>query len=119
MTKERIISLFEEEYSKSVAQTNDRVLRNKLLYTSQQFARNFEYHLPPERGIKRKFICFAKRCIIKSTCFILQPYATQMLKFQKSSCELIGMLIERMQQLSDRIDNQEGIIAQLQAERHS
>ena len=102
MTKEDIMNLFEEEYQTSKSSSNQLIeqMNHKLLATTQQFARSFDYVLPNEYGVKGKLNTFRKRVIRKLTRFILKPYADQMLKFQESICELQGMYIGEFDRLN-------------------
>lgn len=101
MNKEEILKIMEEEYKESeiMSAGNSGDLSTKLLDTTKQFARSFDYELPIEYGIKGRIKKFCKRVIRKSIRFITKPYGEQMLKFQESLCELEGMQIDRLTSL--------------------
>lgn len=101
MNKEEILKIMEDEYKEPeiMGAVSDAELSMKLLETTKEFARSFDYELPIEYGVKGKFKRFIKRIIRKSTRFITKPYAEQMLKFQESLCELEGMQINKISKL--------------------
>lgn len=101
MNKEEILKIMEEEYKEPeiMSAGNNGDLNKKLLDTTKEFARSFDYELPMEYGIKGKIKKFCKRVIRKSIRFITKPYGEQMLKFQESLCELEGMQIGKLTSL--------------------
>lgn len=101
MNEKEIIEIFNKEYKMEKMNGTDNSLRVKLLQTTQEFARSFEYELPNAFGLKAKLAKFVKRVIRKLTRFILNPYAEQMLKFEESICELQGAMIDRIYQLEN------------------
>lgn len=117
MNKEEILKIFNEEYKldENSKQVNNS-LSVKLIQTTQEFARSFEYELPNAFGIKAKVARGIKRIIRKLTRFILSPYAQQMLKFEESICELQGSMIERIYRLESDLKKQSELIRKLDNE---
>lgn len=111
---DKLMELYNRELVKknnfiSAANIDDQVYQNlqiKLLQTTQEFARSFDYDLGNATSIKRKFILFIKRVIRKLSRFITKPYADQMLKFQESTGELLGQMVSVIFQLNNGINNQ-------------
>ena len=104
MTREDILKIFEEETKKSAVKTDNSNLKIKLLQITQKFVETFV------SGIKEKIKKLIKRIIRKSIRFVTKPYAEQMLVFQKNICELLGMYIEKYDDIYkklDRIDRQQ------------
>lgn len=114
MTREDILIIFGEEVKKSELKTDNTDLNIKLLQITQKFVETFDYELPKAYGIKEKLKKIAKRVIRKSIRFVTKPYAEQMLGFQKNICELLGMYIEKYDDIYkkiDRIDKQQEYFA--------
>lgn len=110
MTREDILKIFEEETKKSAVKTDNSNLKIKLLQITQKFVETFDYELPKVSGIKEKIKKLIKRIIRKSIRFVTKPYAEQRLVFQKNICELLGMYIEKYDDIYkklDRIDRQQ------------
>lgn len=98
MDKEKILQIMDETYKQNKT-TNNADMNLKLLQTTQEFARTFDYELPIAHGVKGKIVRFIKRGIRKSTRFITKPYAEQMLKFEENACELLGMYIDKFNEV--------------------
>lgn len=90
-------------YSNTLSNNEFVDLKTKLLQTTQQFVRSFDYDLGRSVSFKRKLINYVKRVIRKLMRFMTKPYADQMLKYQESSGELFGMLINTLEHLC--VDN--------------
>ncbi len=102
-SKAEIIKIFDETYEQEkaiVPKGADRFygLKIKLIQTTEQFARSFEYELPKEHNIKGKTKRFIQKVIRKLARFLTKPYAEQMLKFQESVCELAGEMIKELEE---------------------
>lgn len=111
-----MVQIMDDEYRKSkmVYCSDKEDLNLKLLQTTQQFASSFDYDLPLAYSIKGKVIRFIKRVIRKSTRFITKPYAEQMLKFQKSLCELLGLYIEKIELIDNKVKYLEEIADEIE-----
>ncbi len=101
--KEDIIRILGETYEQEkviVAKDVDRYfnLKLKLIQTTEQFARSFEYELPREHNLKGKLKRLIQKIIRKLARFLTKPYAEQMLKFQEEVCELAGDIIREMEE---------------------
>lgn len=102
-SKEEIIRILGEAYEQEnavIPKGADRYygLKLKLIQTSEQFVRSFEYELPKEHSLKGKTKRFIQKVIRKLTRFLTRPYAEQMLKFQESVCELAGEIIRDLEE---------------------
>lgn len=104
MTKEDILKIFEEELKIATAKADNLGLKIRLLQITQKFVHTFDYELPKANGIKEKVKKFIKRAIRKSIRFVTKPYAEQMLEFQQSICEFLGMYIEKFDEIFKRLD---------------
>ncbi len=104
MTKEDILNIFREEAKKTVVKADNSNLKIRLLQITQQFVHTFDYELPKANSIKEKIKKLIKRAIRKSIRFVTKPYAERMLDFQKNICELLGMYIEKFDDIYKRID---------------
>lgn len=115
MEKEKILQIMDEEYCKRKVEygINKEMLVSKLIQTTEQFARSFDYELPIAEGIRGHIFRFIKRIIRKGTRFITKPYAEQMLKFQENICELAGMYIEKLNEVDKTLGNHEEAIYKL------
>lgn len=107
MTKEDILKIFQDEAKRTVVKTDNSNLKIRLLQITQKFVITFDYKLPNATGIKEKIKKLIKRAIRKSIRFVTKPYAEQMLEFQKSICELLGMYIEKLDDILKKIDRME------------
>lgn len=112
MNKEEILEIFEEECQQN-SFCCEEGMAEKLLQTTEEFARSFEYELPIAYGIKGKITNVIKKIVRKATRFLTNPYATQMLKFQESICELQGQLIEDLNAKSEKLAAHEAAIYNL------
>lgn len=113
MTKENILKIFREETKKITIKEDNTNLKIKLLQITQQFVETFDYELPKVNNIQGKIKKLLKRVIRKGTRFLTKPYAEKMLGFQKNICELMGMYIEKYDDIYkklDRIDKQQSYL---------
>lgn len=107
MEKEQIIKIFRDEAKKIVwreNKDNNNNLKLKLLQTTEKFVRTFDYELPKVRGLKEKIKKIIKRVIRKATRFITKPYAENMLSFQECLCELLGMYIDKYDDIDQKLE---------------
>lgn len=107
MEKEQIIKIFRDEAKKIVwreNKDNNNDLKLKLLQTTEKFVRTFDYELPKVRGLKEKIKKIIKRVIRKATRFITKPYAENMLSFQECLCELLGMYIDKYDDIDQKLE---------------
>lgn len=123
--EDEIVNKFHEYYNEAVTKktfgensntnVNYQNLQLKLLQTTQEFARSFDYELENAPTIKRKIIVFVKKVIRKLTRFILKPYADQMLRYQEMNGELSGELVKSIMLLA--MKNEENQLALEENER--
>lgn len=114
MTKEDIIKIFQEEAKKTAVKADNSNLKIRLLQITQKFVETFDYELPKANGIIEKSKKLIKRAIRKSIRFVTKPYAERMLEFQNNICELLGMYIEKFDDIYkklDRMDRQQEYFA--------
>lgn len=106
MEKEQILKIFRDEAKKVVwnFHNNNDDLKLKLLQTTEKFVRTFDYELPKIRGLKAKIKKIIKRVMRKMTRFITKPYAEKMLTFQESLCELLGMYIDKFDDIDKKLE---------------
>ena len=130
-SKAEIIKILDETYEQEkaiVPKGADQFygLKIKLIQTTEQFARSFEYELPKEHNVKGKTKRFIQKVIRKLARFLTKPYAEQMLKFQESVCELAGEMIEELEEESNgynlyrkKIVEQQNTINKLETRLHN
>ena len=107
MTKEDILKIFQDEVKRTAVKADNSNLKIKLLQITQNFAITFDYELPNAINIKENIKKLIKRAIRKSIRFVTKPYAEQMLEFQKNICELLGMFIEKFDDIYKKLDRME------------
>lgn len=125
--EEALTKYYEEEVEKNLpfsgmnrySEATFRNLQIKLLQTTQLFVKSFDYDLGTAVSLKHKVINTIKKIIRKMTLFITKPYAEKMLKFQESTCELLGQMIEATKQQGDVILNQKQMLLQYRNELES
>ena len=106
MEKEQILKIFRDEAKKVVwnFNKNNDDLKLKLLQTTEKFVRTFDYELPKIRGLKENIKKIIKRVIRKTIRSITKPYAEKMLLFQESLCELLGMYIDKFDDIDKKLE---------------
>lgn len=125
--EEALTKYYEEEVEKNLpfsgmnrySEATFRNLQIKLLQTTQLFVKSFDYDLGTAVSLKHKLVNIIKKIIRKMTLFITKPYAEKMLKFQESTCELLGQMIETTKQQGDVILNQKEMLLQYRNELES